>query len=347
MALNRIVRLTRHVVAAFGLATAPAACQGGASGVPEAAAGLRHVAEIPLPGAAVRFDYQNVDTAAGRLYMAHMNAGTLLVFDTRAEKVVADLPDFPSVHGVIAVPSLGKVFASTTGARQVAVVDARTLETVARLGPIGYPDGLAYAPDERRVFVSDESAAGQELIVDAVADSVLGRIDLGGEAGNTIWDPVTGRILVAVQTRAEIVAIDAATARVVARYPVTGAERPHGLAVDPARNLLFVADEEKAELFVLELPSMRVLSRHPVGGDPDVLAVDPELGLLYVACEAGVVNVFKENGQVLSSLGELRIPHAHTVAVDPATHRVYLPIERLDGRPMLEIYRPDEVSGGS
>lgn len=324
---------------------APAACQRGAPSVPDSAAGLRHVATVPLPGPPVRFDYQNVDTATGRLYAAHMNAGTLLVFDTRTRRVLADLPGFPSVHGVIAVPTLGKVFAAATGEHKVVVVNAGTLKSTARLGPIRYPDGLAFAPDARRVFVSDESSEGRELVIDAVADKALGSIPLGGEAGNTIWDPVSRRILVAVQTRSDIAAIDPASARIVARYPVTGADRPHGLLIDPVRRLLFAADEARAQLFVIQLPSMRVLAHHRVGDDPDVLAVDPALGRVYVACESGVVNVFRETDRSLESLGELRIPHAHTVAVDASTHLVYLPIQDLGGRPVLVIYRPadDEV----
>ncbi|HEX9106576.1 MAG TPA: YncE family protein, partial [Longimicrobiales bacterium] len=296
------------------------------------------------PGPAVRFDYQAVDTVGGRLYAAHMNAGTLLVFDTRNRRVVADLPGFPSVHGVLAVPSLGKVFASATGEQRVVVVNASTLGSTARLGPIRYPDGLAFAPDAGRVFVSDESSQGRELVLDAVAERVLGSIPLGGEAGNTIWDPVSRRILVAVQTRSEIAAIDAAGARIVARYPVTGADRPHGMVIDPVRRLLFVADEARAQLFMLELPSMRVLAHYSVGDDPDVLAVDPALGRVYVACESGVVNVFHETDRGLESLGELRIPHAHTVAVNAATHLVYLPIQDLGGRPVLEIYAPSQTT---
>lgn len=334
------VRIARRIALALALIPGRTACQGQAVRVPEAAAGLRHVAEIPLPGSAVRFDYQSVDTVAGRLYVAHMNAGSLLVFDTGSEEVVADLPGFSAVHGVIAVPELHKVFATATGDRQVAVIDAASLETAARLGPIGYADGLAYAPVSARVFVSDESRAGRELVIDAVADTVMGIVELGGAAGNTIWDPVSKRILVAVQTRAEIAAIDPATATIVERFPVAGAKRPHGLAVDPERRLLFVADEENATLFVLELPSMRLLSTHAVGARPDVLAVDPGLGRLYVACESGVVNVFEEDGGTLVELGDLHIPSAHTVAVDPSTHRVYLPIERVGARPVLEIYRP-------
>jgi len=345
MTLRMLTTAGVRVAMAMGAVATCAACQAAPSGVPESGAGLRHVAEVPLPGPPARFDYQSVDTAAGRLYVAHMNAGTLLVFDTRTRRVVADLEGFSSVHGVIAVPELGKVFATATGDREVVIVDAQSLRVRARLGPIGYGDGIAFAPDAQRVFASDESSEGRELVIDAVGDSVLGRVDLGGEAGNTIWDPVTRRILVAVQTRQDIAAIDPASASIVARYPVTGSVRPHGLVIDPVHRLLFAADEAGGELFVLELASMRVLERHRVCNGPDVLAVDPGLGRVYVACESGVLQAFRAEGRDLVSLGELRIRSAHTVAVDPATHLVYLPIERLGDGPVLEIYEPEGTGG--
>jgi hypothetical protein len=61
---------------------------------------LRLVADIPMPGAAVRFDYQSFDPASGRLYIAHMNADQLVVFDTHSRQVVANLEGLPRVHGV-------------------------------------------------------------------------------------------------------------------------------------------------------------------------------------------------------------------------------------------------------
>ena len=43
-------------------------------------------------------------------------------------------------------------------------------------------------------------------------------------------------------------------------------------------------------------------------------------------------------GTTLRPIEEVRAPHAHTVAVDPRTHRVYLPLENIGGRPVLRIY---------
>jgi hypothetical protein len=65
---------------------------------------LTQVADVPMPGPAVRFDYQSLDAKNGRLYMAHMNADQLVIFDTKKRQVVANLDGFKRVHGVIAVP---------------------------------------------------------------------------------------------------------------------------------------------------------------------------------------------------------------------------------------------------
>ena len=140
---------------------------------------LKEVAEIPLPGAAVRFDYQSFDPAQGRLYISHMNANELVVFDVNKREVVANLEGFPSVHGVWAVPELGKVYASATGEHKLAGVDIKTLKTIAKVGPINYPDGIAYAPGPKRVFVSDEHGDA-DVVVDASKDSLITTIPLGG-----------------------------------------------------------------------------------------------------------------------------------------------------------------------
>jgi DNA-binding beta-propeller fold protein YncE len=144
-------------------------------------------------------------------------------------------------------------------------------------------------------------------------------------------------VLVAVQTRDQLVAIDPASERVVARYDLPGSDHPHGFALDEAGRLAFVSSEGSGVLQVVDLRTMRVLSAHRVGDEPDVLAWDPAWRRLYVASESGVVSAFAAAGASLRPLGTLRAPHAHTVAVDPRTHRVYLPLESVGGRPVLRV----------
>jgi DNA-binding beta-propeller fold protein YncE len=305
--------------------------------------GLRIVADIPLPGPPNRFDYQSLDPASGRLWISHMNAGRVILFDVDSQRVIAEIPDLPRVTGVWAVPTQHQVYASAAGAHEVAVIDDRTLRVVARIGGARFPDGIAYVPEvgsrAGKAFVSDESGEA-DLVIDAATLATRSLIPLGGEAGNTHYDSVSGCVLVAVQTRGQLVAIDPASERVVARYDVPGVEGPHGFALDERRRLAFVTGEGNAALAVVDLRTMRVTQRVTVGTEPDVLAWDPGWRRLYVASESGVLSTFWVTGDTLLPLGDARIPHAHTVAVDPRTHRVYLPLEDVGGRPVLRVLEP-------
>jgi len=297
---------------------------------------LERVADVPLPGPASRFDYQSIDTTGNRLYISHMGAGDLVVFDVKTQKVVGTVGELPRTTGVWYVPALAKVYSSVPGHRNVAVIDAKTLRVEARVGAVGFPDGIAYAPKQNKIYVSDESGGG-ELVIDGTTNQAVTTIPLGGEAGNTIYDPGSGHILVAVQTENEVIEIDPEVDRVVGRHRLAGASHPHGMSLDVARRLLFVANEGNATLQTVDLQTMKVIASEDVGEDPDVLAFDSVWRRLYVAAESGVVTILTERQGNLVLDGRVSIPHAHTVSVDPRTHLVYFPLQSVGGRPFLRI----------
>lgn len=307
---------------------------------PGAPRGTLHLlSEYSLPGPANRFDYQSLDPAAGRLYLNHMNAGRLVVFDIRAGRLVTEIPGLARATGVLSVPSRHQVFVSAAGSHEVAVIDDQRLKITARIGGIRFPDGIAYVPDLEKIFVSDESGES-DVAINVRTNIRLTTIPLGGEAGNTHYDSVSRCILVAVQTRNQLVAIDPATEQVVARYDLPGSDHPHGFAIDAPGRLAFISCEGNAKLLVLDLRTMKVLSTHLVGEGPDVLAWDPGWRRLYVASEEGGLRAFVADGSVLVPLGEYIAPHAHTVSVDPRTHWVYLPLENISGEPVLRVLVP-------
>ena len=309
---------------------------------PTARAPLQVVADVPLPGSATRFDYQSLEPTTGRLFISHMGAGQLVVFDVRTGRVVANLGGFPTVTGVLAVPAEHRAYASATGDHAVVVVDDSTLRIVARVPGPRFPDGIAYAPEERRVFVSDESGE-RDFVIDATTNTVVAQIELGGEAGNTHYDAGSHCVIVAVQTANQLAIIDPATATIVRRITLDPAVRyPHGFYVDAPHRLAFISGQESGTLGVLDLRALQLRQVLPVGSDPDVLAFDPALGRLYVAAESGVVAVFGERDGTLVQLGWYRAPKAHSVAVDPATHLVYVPLASVSGRPVLRIVRPNQ-----
>jgi DNA-binding beta-propeller fold protein YncE len=224
----------------------------------------------------------------------------------------------------------------------MAAVDISTLKTIGSAGPINYPDGLAYSPATKRVFVSDEHGA-VDAVVDVQTNKLLTSIPLGGGAGNTVYDPGSGHILVAVHGTNKVVAIDPTAMKILGRYRLPGIENPHGIALNVANRLAFIAGEENHSLAVFDLNAMKLLSVHQVGEDPDVLAFDPGLKRLYVSAESGTVTVLQEADRDLRELGQFHMPHAHTVSVDPNSHLVYFPLESVSGHPLLRIMKPTSL----
>src|SRR6266853_25941 len=107
---------------------------------------LRAVTDVPLPGSASRFDYQSLEPTSGRLFISHMGAGQLVVFDVHAGKVIGNLDGFPTVTGVLAVPAEHRAYASAAGDHAVVVVDDSTLRVVARVPSRGFRTGARMLP---------------------------------------------------------------------------------------------------------------------------------------------------------------------------------------------------------
>jgi DNA-binding beta-propeller fold protein YncE len=321
---------SKALTAAAALAFAAAAALAfGAASLP-----LKTVGTVSLPGGSSRLDYASVDSKRHRLYIAHLGGGLVIVFDTKRRRVVKTLPA-PGAHGVLAVPALGRVYATATDDHELLTIDERTGEIVAHAKAGDYPDGIAYASAERRVYVSDES--GEAETVFTAAGLRIATIPLGGEAGNVQYDSVGDRVLVDVQTRNDVAVINPQTNRIVRRVALPGCDYNHGLLVDAPRRLAFVACVGNSRLLTLDLRRMKIVGSATIGQGADVLAFDTSLRRLYVAAESGTIAVFAEHAHGLAKLAQgFLAPNAHTVTVDSRTHLVYFPLQ---SGPRLQIMK--------
>jgi YVTN family beta-propeller protein len=302
---------------------------------PTSNANLRTVRDIPLQGNTSRFDYESFDAQSHRLYIAHLGDGTATVYDTSSGAVVGEIKDVPGVHGVIAVPELGKVYATATDKNEVAVIDPNSLAVVATTDAGDYPDGLAYDPEVGKIYVSDEHG-GTDTVIDTRTNQTIGKIQVGDDVGNTQFDPGSHRMLVVVGSRNQLVAIDPTSDKVAGTTDLPGCQGAHGLAIDTDARRAFVACEGNAKLLALDLQSMQVVFTGDVGKTPDVLDVDRSLQRVYVAAESGPLTIYEYSGGTVRQLLKADAgPNAHSVAVDPATHHIYLPLQNLNGHPAL------------
>lgn len=312
----------------------------GGSEVVNAQSFLKAVADVPLPGGTTRFDYQSLDPKTGRLYLSHMGDGHVVVFDTRTNKVLANIPGFPTVTGVLVVSALKSVYASVTRNHEVAVLDTEKLTVSKRIKDGKFPDGLAYSPETHKVFVSDE-VGGVETVIDTQRNERVNTIEMGGEVGNTQYDPVSHLIYACVQTRNELVEINPETDKIQARYHLSGGEHPHAFYIDDQNGKAYIACEGDSKLLVFDMKNHSVENVFPVADGPDVLAFDRGLQLLYVACESGAVSLFKNSSGKLEKVSNVKVgPNSHSVSVDSETHRAYFPLKNVNGSPILRIMTP-------
>src|SRR5436190_3538108 len=303
---------------------------------------LRVLTDIARSAGTTRLDYQSLDSASGRLYIAHLGSDLMTVFDVNKQMIVGDLKDLSHVHGVLAVPQLHLVYASATGTNELVVIDDQSLSIVARIPAGDYPDGIAYAAKENKIYVSDLHGK-TDTVIDAKTNQRLTTIQLGGGAGNSQYDSVADRIFVTVDGREELAEIDPATDQVAARYSLTGCKGSHGLLIDSENRLAFAACEENSRLVVFDLQSKKATATLAVGADPDVLAFDSGLHRLYVSAESGNVAIFDERNRQLQKVFEgFFAPNAHSVAVDSRTHRVYFPLQNVGGKSVLRIALPSD-----
>jgi DNA-binding beta-propeller fold protein YncE len=297
---------------------------------------LRQVGQVPLPGDSSRFDYASLDPERGLLFIAHLGASELVEVDVHAGRVIRTISNLAEVHGVLVVPALHRVYATATAANTMVSLDEDTGSVLATAPTGNYPDGLAFDSRRGAIWTTNESG-GTETVIDANSGAVRGTVDLGGEVGNVVYDPVADQMLVAVQGRDDLAVIDPASLTIARRVPLPGCDHGHGLALDPGNRLGFIGCEDNSTLVSVDLTNGQVTGTHPVGDTPDVLAYDLSAHRLYVAAEDGTVSVLDCTDRGVTPIASRHLADgAHVVALDPTTHRSFYPIPHGDaGRPAV------------
>ena len=139
-------------------------------------------------------------------------------------------------------------------------------------------------------------------------------------------DSAGGRVYVNLEDKSEVVAIDAAKHEVVAHWPLAPGEEPTGLALDAAHHRLFATCHNKM-MVMIDAESGKVVANVPIGSGVDGCAFDDATQLAFASCGEGVATIAKEESpEKLSVVQTLQTQRgARTIALDPQTHRIYLP----------------------
>ncbi len=312
-----------------------------ATAIPSAAGNqlLKPAGVIDLPGPkGKRFDYLTIDYDRNLLFSTHLGAGLLYAIDLKTNRLVKTFEDLPGIEGVEIVPDLKKAYTSNWQENKIGVIDLEQMKLIKKLATESKPDGIAYAPPFHKIYVSDERAHA-EAVVDASKDEVITTLHFTSETGNPRYDPVSKHIYVNLQAKNVIAEIDPATDKEIGEYSVGKCIGNHGMALDSEHRLAFLSCEENDMMTVFRLDTHKPIAYFPQAKGGDVIAFDPGLKRIYVACYEGAISVFQEDDPThFRKLGDVPVQKkVHSLAVDVNTHRVYAPEQEENGTPAARI----------
>jgi DNA-binding beta-propeller fold protein YncE len=311
---------------------------------------LRFDGYIVLPkvknaGALTVLDYLTV--FGDDLFVTSVSTGAVykVGLHTRAMPDTADVSVFglePAAHGVVVDPTSLLAFVTRSDANTVDVFDPKNMRLVKRIPVAADPDGIFYDPSNKLVYVASSDAMLATLI-DPASQNSIGTISLGGKPEFSAFDPETKLIYQNLADTNTVVAVDLTTRSVVQRWPLAGCELPTGIAIDDANRRLFIACGKSAKLAIFDLNLHRIIASIPVGLGADSVAYDPELRRIYVAGLFGVLTVVNQATADAYHVLDSNYLHfnAHTLAIDPVTHKLFVGYSSLAIPPRLAVFTPN------
>ncbi len=284
---------------------------------------------IPLSGDQ-GWDYLAADPNNHYLYVSH---GTdVHIVDLDSGKQVASIGGMKRIHGIAIADDLNKGFITDGGANVVVVFDLKSNEISEKVQAGDNPDAVIYEPTTKRVFAFN-GRSNNATVIDANTNKVVGTIPLSGKPEFSATDG-KGNLYVNIETKNSVVSLDAAGMKVKKEWSIAPCEEPSGLAFDTdGRRLFSVCSNEK--MAVSDADAGKVLTQVTIGSDPDGAAYDADNKLVFSSNSDGTLTVVKEETpdkyNVVQNLKTEK--GARTIALDPKTHKLYLPVAEFGPAP--------------
>jgi YVTN family beta-propeller protein len=267
------------------------------------------------------WDYLAVNK--NKLYVSH---GTQVnILDKSSGDSVGVIPNTTGVHGIAFDNSLNKGFTSNGRLNTVTVFDLANNNIITQI-PVGEnPDAIMLEPFSKKIITCNGRSKDLS-VVDPQSNKVVATIALGGKPETAVSDG-EGKVFVNIEDKSEIAVVNVKTMSVETRWSIAPGESPTGLAFDNKSKRLFAGCDNKL-LMVIDATNGKTIAKVPIGEGCDGVAFDDESKTVFTSNgEDGTMTVVKEKSansfEVTSTVTTKK--GARTIAVDEATHAVYLP----------------------
>jgi YVTN family beta-propeller protein len=285
-------------------------------------------------GGTEKWDYLIVDSAQHRLFVSR--ATHVQVFDLESGKSAGDIAGTPGVHGIALAYDLNRGFTSNGKGDSVTVFNLKTLAPITEVKITGKdPDAIIYDPPSKQIYTFN-GHSNNATVIDASSAREVASIALPGGPEFAVSDGA-GRIFVNIEDKGLIAVIDVAKGTVQSTWSLAPCVEPTGIALDAARHRLFSACHNERLIVTDSVTGTRV-AELPIGKHVDAAAFDPSASLVFASNggSADVTVVSGDTGDRYVVKGSLATANgAKTMALDAATHRIYVPAMAAGGLEIL------------
>ncbi len=284
------------------------------------------------------YDYASIDVEARQLFIGRQYGVIAVDLTTNAVRTLIKRDD---VASVLLIPGTNLMLTTNNGADTATLLNRRTGQSVAEIKTGKGPDGAFYDANSGLAFVMNGDSEDITLI-DIKAGKAIGTIAAGGapEAGASDGK---GRVYINIEDRNEVLVIDVASRKPVARYPLPGCNEPTGLTYDAATGLLIpVCHNRIAKL--IDAVTGADKGSISIGAGADGSLFDPKTRIGYIPCIDGTLTIYRldEAGKATVLQTVATSDGARTAALDPVTGRLYLPAATVERDEKGEYLRADK-----
>jgi DNA-binding beta-propeller fold protein YncE len=309
-----------------------------ATAAPPADARYEIVARWQLGGGG-GWDYLTVDAPRHRLFVTRDDH--VEVVDTESGRPVGRIDNTAGVHGVALAPELKRGYTSNGRANSVTEFDYDTLAVLREVPVPGTnPDAILYDAASQRLFTFN-GRSKDATVFDARTLKIVAQLPMPDKPEFAAADG-HGRVYVNIESEAgQLLAIDAATATILATWPLPGCASPSGLALDGAHARLFSVCGDKV-MAVTDAATGRQVARVAIGTWPDAAAFDSAHGLVFSSNGEGTLTVVRQDspdGYAVAATLPTQLG-ARTMALDPSSRRIYLVTAEFGPAPAPTAERP-------
>jgi DNA-binding beta-propeller fold protein YncE len=299
--------------------------------------------ELPKGGSLNVLDYLTMSN--GTLFVTSESSGALFKVNLDpnhpSRSTVSELPGSGAAHGVALIMDHNVAFLTRSEENTVDVFDPTSLRQLARIPVADDADAILYVPSAKLIYVANGDSKIATLI-DPEKHVTVGTVTLPGRPEFPALDLRTGLLYQNLEDIDSIAAIDLGERVVVGQWSLAPCEGPSGMAIDSGQRRLFAVCSRNATLVVFDLESHRVITSLKIGGGPDSVAFDGTLHRIYCAGKAGRLTVIQQDGpDAYRVLDEIHTHYgAHTLALDPVSHKVFVAYASLFANPRISVFSP-------